>query len=61
MAIKPLRLTIFAAFLAMTSPALAAPVADCPLRDASLSVDSPLVDVLLSPAGRAFYSAIGHR
>lgn len=32
--------------------ALARPVTDCPNRDAPLSVDSPLVDVLLSPAAR---------
>ena len=29
---------------------LAEPVKDCPLRDAPFSVDSPLIDVLLSPA-----------
>jgi uncharacterized protein len=34
------------------SAASAEPVTDCPLRDAPFSVDSPLVDVLLSPAAR---------
>lgn len=31
----------------------AAPVTDCPLRDAPFSVDSPLIDVLLSPPATA--------
>ncbi|TCM20703.1 hypothetical protein EDF56_102366 [Novosphingobium sp. PhB165] len=31
----------------------AAPVADCPLRDAAFSLDSPLIDVLLSPSAKA--------
>ncbi|MCE7795994.1 ThuA domain-containing protein [Sphingobium sufflavum] len=44
--------------LAVASPALAAPRAaakpvDCALRDAPFSVESPLVDILLSPAARA--------
>jgi type 1 glutamine amidotransferase len=34
-------------------PAAARPVTDCPLRDAPFSVDSPLVDILLSPAAKA--------
>lgn len=38
---------------ALAMPALAAPVKDCPLRDAPFSVDSPLMDVLLSPRASA--------
>ncbi|MBB5685973.1 ThuA domain-containing protein [Sphingobium boeckii] len=38
---------------AFATPAAAAPVVDCPLRDAKFSIGSPLVDVLLSPAARA--------
>jgi hypothetical protein len=34
-------------------PAAARPVTDCPLRDAPFSIDSPLVDILLSPAAKA--------
>jgi type 1 glutamine amidotransferase len=34
-------------------PAAAAPVIDCPLRDAPFSIASPLVDILLSPAAKA--------
>jgi type 1 glutamine amidotransferase len=41
------------AVAALTAPAAAKPVSDCPLRDAPFSVDSPLVDLLLSPAARA--------
>ncbi|MFG6412812.1 ThuA domain-containing protein [Roseateles sp. DC23W] len=37
----------------VTAAAQAAPVTDCPLRDAPFSVDSPLIDVLLSPAATA--------
>jgi len=39
---------------ALAAPAFAATrILDCPLRDAPFSVDSPLVDVLLSDAARA--------
>jgi uncharacterized protein len=42
------------AAVALSGAAHAAPaVTDCPLRDAPFSIDSPLVDVLLSPAARA--------
>ncbi|HEY0957291.1 MAG TPA: ThuA domain-containing protein [Roseateles sp.] len=44
------------AALLLTTMALgsqAAPALDCPLRDAPFSVDSPLLDVLLSPAAMA--------
>lgn len=41
------------ALAAVATSAAAAPVTDCPLRDAPFSTDSPLVDVLLSPAARA--------
>jgi uncharacterized protein len=37
----------------VAQPAAAQPVTDCPLRDAPFSIDSPLVDILLSPAARA--------
>jgi type 1 glutamine amidotransferase len=35
------------------APASAASVTDCPLRNAPFSIDSPLIDVLLSPAAKA--------
>jgi uncharacterized protein len=38
--------------LSVTS-AGAKPVTDCPLRDAAFSADSPLIDLLLSPAAKA--------
>lgn len=43
--------TCLAALLlaALAAASQAAPVTDCPLRDAPFSVDSPLIDVLLSP------------
>lgn len=46
---------VLAAALAagIAQPAAARPVTDCPLRDAPFSIDSPLVDVLLSPAAKA--------
>ena len=50
------RLLIGAAALvaSLSAPAaMARPVTDCPNRDAPLSADSPLIDVLLSPAARA--------
>lgn len=50
------RLLIGAAALvaSFSAPAaMARPVTDCPNRDAPLSADSPLIDVLLSPAARA--------
>ncbi|HYD06813.1 MAG TPA: hypothetical protein VEC60_13855, partial [Reyranella sp.] len=39
-----------AAALLFAAPSFGSPVADCPLRDAPFSIDSPLIDVLLSPA-----------
>lgn len=45
-------LGLAAGLLAMINPASAA-VLDCPLRDAPFSVDSPLVDILLSPSAVA--------
>lgn len=47
--IKPLLAALLLAALTATS----AHAKDCPLRDAPFSVDSPLVDVLLSPAAMA--------
>ncbi len=39
---------------AIAAPALAAaPVMDCPNRNAPFTLDSPLIDILLSPAARA--------
>ncbi len=38
---------------AAASPVTASPVTDCPLRDLPFSADSPLIDLLLSPAARA--------
>ncbi len=48
-------LSLAAALLAsLTTPALAArPVTDCPNRDVPFSADSPLIDLLLSPAAKA--------
>ena len=46
--------TIALAAFVFSSPVLAArPVTDCPGRDAPFSIDSPLVDLFLSPAARA--------
>ncbi|MBV1686710.1 ThuA domain-containing protein [Novosphingobium sp. G106] len=38
---------------AIAANASARPVTDCPLRDAPFSIDSPLVDIMLSPAAKA--------
>ncbi|HEX7856830.1 MAG TPA: ThuA domain-containing protein [Sphingobium sp.] len=43
--------------LASTATLAAAPVTDCPLRDAPYSIDSPLLDILLSPAAKAVIDA----
>lgn len=40
-------------FAAVTAPAHARPVTDCPLRDAPFSTASPMIDILLSPAAKA--------
>ncbi|HEX7753494.1 MAG TPA: ThuA domain-containing protein [Novosphingobium sp.] len=40
-------------------PAAAKPLVDCPLRDAPFSVQSPLIDVLLSPAAKAVIDRAG--
>ena len=37
----------------IAAPAAGRPVTDCPLRDAPFSIDSPLVDIMLSPAAKA--------
>ncbi len=49
---KFLRVTL-AALLAMPSVASAAGAIDCPLRDQSYSVDSPLMDIMLKPEAKA--------
>lgn len=51
--IRKLALAGAALFGLVAAPAIARPVTDCPMRDAPFSVDSPLVDLLLSPAARA--------
>ncbi|MFC3174115.1 ThuA domain-containing protein [Novosphingobium bradum] len=49
--------TLFAAAMAaclgIAQPATARAVTDCPLRDAPFSVDSPIIDILLSPQAKA--------
>ncbi|MEY2927412.1 MAG: hypothetical protein RL367_1889 [Pseudomonadota bacterium] len=39
--------------VAASSPALAAGMVDCPMRDQPYSIDSPLMDVMLKPEARA--------
>lgn len=52
--IRQLRRAAGAAFLCLSATAATAePLLDCPLRDAPFSVDSPLVDLLLSPEATA--------
>ena len=41
-----------AGILSATAPAHARPVTDCPLRNAPFSIETPLIDILLSPAAR---------
>lgn len=56
-----LRLTNFALaaiFGLLTQAATARPVTDCPLRDLPFSIDSPLIDVLLSPTSRALLEQV---
>lgn len=45
--------TVMALAAMFASPAQAKPVTDCPLRNAPFSLQSPLLDVLLSPAAKA--------
>ncbi|MEO7248008.1 MAG: ThuA domain-containing protein [Novosphingobium sp.] len=49
---KTLALGASAIAATLAAPAIAKPVIDCPLRDAPYSLDSPLVDLLLSPTAR---------
>ncbi|CAN7319116.1 ThuA domain-containing protein [Phenylobacterium sp. LjRoot225] len=42
-----------AAMAVVAGPAAARTVSDCPLRDAPFSIESPLVDLLLSPSAKA--------
>lgn len=46
-----------AVLTATPAAAKAAPLLDCPLRDAPFSVDSPLIDILLNPAARELTTA----
>lgn len=46
-------LAMLAAMALSAGGAMARPVTDCPLRDAPFSVESPIVDLLLSPAAKA--------
>lgn len=46
------------ALVGLASVSLAGPVKDCPLRDVPFSVDSPLMDVLQSPAAMDALSAV---
>lgn len=46
-----------AAMLGLAAPAAARAVTDCPLRDLPFSADSPLIDLLLSPAAKAMINA----
>ena len=50
-------LTFAASFavLALAAPAFAGTVTDCPNRDVPFSAQSPLIDVLLSPAAKAVF------
>lgn len=45
---------------ALARPVTTRPVTDCPLRDAPFSVNSPLVDILLSPAARKLVEDEAH-
>lgn len=47
-----LKLAAGLAAVALSAPALAGPVTDCPNRDVPFSAKSPLIDVLLSPAAK---------
>lgn len=46
-----------AATCALAGTAQARPVTDCPMRNAPFSVESPLIDILLSPAARSLVEA----
>ena len=60
--IKQIGFALAALVAGCSLPAQARPVTDCPLRDAPFSVQSPLVDLLLSPAARAVITAyVGDR
>jgi type 1 glutamine amidotransferase len=48
-----LRLAAILSAVMVATSASAAPVTDCPLRDAPFSIDSPLIDILLSPTAKA--------
>lgn len=52
-------IALAAATISAATSAAARPVTDCPLRDAPFSIDSPFLDLLLSPAARAVLVAPG--
>ncbi|WP_310534023.1 ThuA domain-containing protein [Novosphingobium sp.] len=47
-----LKLAAGIAAVALSAPAIAGPVTDCPNRDVPFSAKSPLIDILLSPAAK---------
>ena len=49
----PACMALAASLLASSAAYAATPVTDCPLRAAPFSIESPLVDILLSPAAKA--------
>jgi len=53
-----LGLAVIGALLGAPPWAEATPTIDCPLRDQPYSVDSPLIDILLSPAAKAAASQV---
>jgi uncharacterized protein len=48
-----MKLRLSALALSLASPAIAAPVTDCPNRDAGFSADSPFIDIMLSDPAKA--------
>ncbi|MFM6831489.1 MAG: ThuA domain-containing protein [Novosphingobium sp.] len=57
---RNLALAVTSAAALCAAPLAARPVTDCPLRDAPFSIDSPLIDIFLSPqASDATNTALG--
>jgi Trehalose utilisation len=55
----PACMALAASLLASSAAYAATPVTDCPLRDAPFSIESPLVDILLSPVAIAVTDKAG--